>query len=276
MAEKTNRVKAAEVGGEVKRERVRSPNYPVVSLQKAIERAKVLYDAYGGAEIPIGVVHQKWCYKPFTVNAIQLGAALKAYGLVDVKGKGKNQFIKLSDRAQKILGGHPDREILLREAALSPTIYKEIWEKYQPEGLPPDEALLAYLQWERKFNPNYINRLIADFRDTITFAKIISTDIIGSGGEESSAGAASGVADNKPPTRSVKIPPPTGAALAQDRCYMATDTFTLEEGPVVLEYPKVLSQTSFDDFKTWMELQLRKIQRSIKAHVSPFEIKPKE
>ena len=41
------------------------------------------------------------------------------------------------------------------------------------------------------------------------------------------------------------------------------DTFTLDEGPVVLQWPSQLSETSYEDFKDWIELQLRKIKRSI-------------
>ena len=41
------------------------------------------------------------------------------------------------------------------------------------------------------------------------------------------------------------------------------DTFTLDEGTVVLQWPSKMSETSFEDFKDWVELQLRKIKRSV-------------
>lgn len=41
------------------------------------------------------------------------------------------------------------------------------------------------------------------------------------------------------------------------------DTFTLDEGPVVLQWPSHLSKTSYEDFESWIQLQLRKIKRSI-------------
>ncbi|SBP88008.1 hypothetical protein [Thiomonas delicata] len=50
--------------------------------------------------------------------------------------------------------------------------------------------------------------------------------------------------------------PPPGAGLKQD-------TFSLDEGTVVLQWPSSLSQESYDDFKDWIDLQLRKIKRSI-------------
>jgi hypothetical protein len=46
--------------------------------------------------------------------------------------------------------------------------------------------------------------------------------------------------------------------------YTATDSFTLDEGPVVLQYPTVLSKSSFEDFDAWLKLQLGKIKRRIK------------
>lgn len=271
MKDKANQVDVTENASEgeqkIKVDRIRSPNFPSIDLQKALGRAKELYDSLKGTEVPIQVIHQKWQYKPFSSNAYQTASALKAYGLLDTKGEGKNRTAKLSEKAQKILGGHPDREKLIQDAALSPTVYKEIWEKYQAERLPTDEVLATYLQWERKFNPNYINSLIADFRNTLDFAKITAT--VNSGGEKSNPEAASGVGGDTLPKPIVKIPPPPGATLPQDRCDMATDNLTLDEGCVVLQYPKVLSQNSFEDFKMWMELQLRKIQRGIKNDVPP-------
>jgi hypothetical protein len=276
MKDKTNQVDVAENAPEgeqkIKVDRIRSPNFPAIDLQKALGRAKELYGSYKGTEVPIQVVHEKWQYKPFSSNADQTVAALKAFGLIDIKGTGKKRTAKLSERAQKILGEHPDKEKLIQEAALNPTVFREIWEKYQPEGLPPDDALHTYLKWDRKFNPNYINSLIADFRNTLDFAKITAT--VNSGGEKSNPEATSGVGGDTLPKPIVKIPPPPGATLPQDRCDMATDTFTLEEGPVILQYPKALSSSSFEDFKAWTELQLRKIQRSIKNDATPAKEEP--
>jgi hypothetical protein len=41
------------------------------------------------------------------------------------------------------------------------------------------------------------------------------------------------------------------------------DTFTLDEGIVVLQWPSSLSETSFEDFESWIQLQLKKIKRSV-------------
>jgi hypothetical protein len=61
-------------------------------------------------------------------------------------------------------------------------------------------------------------------------------------------------------------PPPMAEVqptAAQKAIGTKQDTFTLDEGPVVLQWPSQLSETSYEDFKDWIELQLRKIKRSI-------------
>jgi hypothetical protein len=72
-------------------------------------------------------------------------------------------------------------------------------------------------------------------------------------------------------TKAADVPAPTlgkvspmttatnAAALAKQ------DTFTLDEGMVVLQYPASLSKSSFEDLEDWVKLQLRKIGRSIKS-----------
>jgi hypothetical protein len=274
---KENQDVSAEGEEKVKKSKHRSPNFPSINLQKALDKAKELDEAYKRAEVPMAVVHEKLGLKRFSGVAIQATAALKAYGLIDINGDGDKRTVKLTERAMKILGGHPDQDKLLKDAALNPDIYKRILARYQSEGLPTDEALSTYLQWDCNFNPKSIKGFIADFRNTIDFAKITITDIISSSGEKNGESAVSGVGDSKPPIdTSTQFRPHKGAELPQDRCDMATDTFTLEEGSVVLQYPKELSQASFEDFKAWTELLLRKISRSIKDDTSPVKDEPKE
>ena len=44
---------------------------------------------------------------------------------------------------------------------------------------------------------------------------------------------------------------------------MKEDVFSLTEGDVVLQWPELLSQESFEDLKAWADIVLRKIEREI-------------
>ena len=44
---------------------------------------------------------------------------------------------------------------------------------------------------------------------------------------------------------------------------MKEDVFALTEGDVVLQWPELLSQESFEDLKAWADIVLRKIERHV-------------
>ncbi len=187
---------------------------------------------------------------------MQLAAALKSYGLLNIEGEAAKRTLKVSQRGHRIVAGHPDTDKLLQKSALSPVMYLEVWEHFEAK-LPADELIHHYLQWERGFNPKAIRTFIADLRDTIAFAKLDVGEISTNGGiGEQESQTASEATQDQP-----KLP--SGGAN------MVTDTFTLDEGAVALQYPVSLSKTSYDDLKDWMELQLRKIERRIKTEPEP-------
>lgn len=43
---------------------------------------------------------------------------------------------------------------------------------------------------------------------------------------------------------------------------MNSDTFTLDEGQVILQWPAKMSHESYEDFKSWLELVSRKAKRA--------------
>lgn len=57
--------------------------------------------------------------------------------------------------------------------------------------------------------------------------------------------------------------PATWNALPQTTVGVKQDTFSLDEGQVMLQFPEKMSTASYEDFKDWIELQLRRIKRSI-------------
>lgn len=172
MAEKTEQ--------NIIKKKHRSPNYPVISLPKALDRVRDVYREYARHEVSIRILNELWGYKPMTNVLLQTVAALRSYGLIDVAGEGENRKIRISSKAYRILENAPDRQQLIQESSLEPKIYSEIWEKYKDNnGLPNDKVLKHDLMWgdDFQFNKNAVDSFIADFRETIEFAQLNPTDI---------------------------------------------------------------------------------------------------
>jgi hypothetical protein len=228
-----------------KQKRTRSPGYPTTNLKDALEKAKVVWDNDGRNECPIASLATQWEFGEKSSAAPQLAAALKKYGLfADVDGK--NGHVKLTDVAIRIFSDEDPNSAqrlgFIKRVALSPSIYRQLWDKYQG-NLPSDPTLKTYLIADLKFNPKVVSKVIEDFRETITFAKLASNDKIdaANGGDqqeepeqnmneqlESGAQSQRDVALQNPPPRPLPSPPKPGAKEMR---------FELDCGPVVVRYP---------------------------------------
>lgn len=167
----------------IKDKRKRSPNYPVLDLEHAIKRAEELYRHDRNHQVPIDLLHERWGgMSKLGGYLLQIVAALKAYGLIEVDGQKENRKIRISQVAVRIIEDAPDKEALIKKAAIEPIVYKEIWNKYQSVGLPKEDVLDRVLRWgEENIDIQVVsqkarNLLIKNFTETIKFAKL---DVIG-------------------------------------------------------------------------------------------------
>jgi hypothetical protein len=112
----------------------------------------------------------------------QAVAALTAYGLADTVGKGDTRKVFVTEACERILRSAPDREQLLKVAALAPPIHKEVVDHFQGT-LPHDDILKEYLKWERpessRFTEDAVDAFIVRLRDTLKFAKLDGGDKFG-------------------------------------------------------------------------------------------------
>ena len=75
-----------------KKSRKRSPAYPSINLETAIDRARVLYDEETDAPTNINVALGHWGYTGKSSPGFRLLSALKQYGLLeDEEGSGKDR-----------------------------------------------------------------------------------------------------------------------------------------------------------------------------------------
>lgn len=165
---------------QVKRKRERSPSYPGITLETALERAQRLYDTERRNAAPADTILQHWGYAPKSGAGMVALAALKKFGLLTDEGMGSHRLGRLTDLALKIIRDHrPDsqeRAEAIQEAALAPGIHRELWERYRAEGLPSDPTIEHYLVNERGFTESGARELIQEFRNTLSFARIGEDD----------------------------------------------------------------------------------------------------
>lgn len=160
--------------------RKRSPNFPGISLPKAIERARKVYGEIQMHPVPATkILVDYWGYKsPDTGPATVTYAALKRYGLLEDKGQGKERVANLTELSKQILHPHsPNRDDAIKKAALTPGIFSEWWDKYHAD-LPPEDVLDWEYVAQGPFAEDGFAVFLRTYRETIAFAKLAPSDSV--------------------------------------------------------------------------------------------------
>lgn len=152
----------------------RSPSYPAISIDAAIERASVLYEREGKHSAPVAAVQSHWGFKSSTGPASVTVAALAKFGLLASEGAGDSRVVRLTDLALTILHSpdESERRAAIQEAALTPQIHSELIAQY--DGSLPSDANLRYeLVFKRAFTETGAAEFIPQFRRTVAFAQLL-------------------------------------------------------------------------------------------------------
>lgn len=167
----------------------RSPAYPFMGLETAIERARVVYEKERMHPATVPVMAGHWGFKDKSSGGLQTVSALRQFGLMEeAPGNGAARRVKLTDAARRLIvlpADNPERPRLLAEAARKPTLYAELLEKWGSE-LPSDQNLRTYLLLERNFNESAVDGAIRNFRSSISFAGLADAGTMS--GQEAAGG----------------------------------------------------------------------------------------
>jgi hypothetical protein len=156
--------------------RIRSPNYPALSLPAALEKVTTLYRNQHTHSAPREVVAQGMGYNSLNGASATAISALHKYGLLDRIG----DELKVSERAMRIL--HPEtpeeKSSAIRDAASQPQLFAELTERF-PGAFPSDDLLRNYLI-RRGFAPAAVTSVILAYRDTMELANAQVGEYVGS------------------------------------------------------------------------------------------------
>ena len=129
------------------------------------------------------VAASHWGFKEKSSGGLQTAAALKSFGLLrDVEGGPGGRSLQLTGVALDILlddrPDSPEKMALIKRAALLPKIHAKIWSQWG--GELPSDAELRYrlLREPYDFNENVVDEFIEEYKDTIAFANLTSSDTI--------------------------------------------------------------------------------------------------
>jgi len=177
----------------------RSPSFPFISLEKALERASDAYESHRREPTRLASIAVTWGYAPKSSGLLQSVAALKQYGLIEDLGSGDDRKVQLTDLARRILldtrEGAADAAI--QEAARRPKVIAEYLHRWLPVR-PSDAHCISELELDRGFNREAAKLFLRIFDQNVSFANLShdDPDVIESDSEEHSENVTAGSADS--------------------------------------------------------------------------------
>jgi len=181
-----------------KRRTGRSPAYPFIPVQKAIEQARALYQQEGEYECPLPSALSAWGYGPKSSGGRQTLATMKYYGLIDISGEGEQRKVKVSDIAKRIIldprEDPSERRTLIRRVALEPAAHRSLFNEY-PNGLASEGTVKHFLMFDLGFKADAAGELLDEFKQTAAYAGLYEP-----GANEDKAEQSSSEKGEQPPT----------------------------------------------------------------------------
>ena len=148
-----------------------SQRFPFISLEKAIERAKQLYDAdQRGGEMSTAGAFAVWEYSEKSSGGHQTVAALKAYGLLAAPSSGKLQLSKQALDYFRDEREQP-RAKLVEQFATNAPMLRSLWNLWRSQ--PPGDALArSHLKVDRGLSEQSARAVLGIYKDNLAFANL--------------------------------------------------------------------------------------------------------
>jgi hypothetical protein len=215
--------------------------FPFISLQKAIDRAKQLFDAdQKGREMTLSASFAVWEYSDKSSGGFQTVAALKMYGLIKDSTGGDTRRIALSEPALRYFRDERETEKkrIAKEFALKPKLIAALWKDWH--ATPPADAIArSHLKAERGLTDQGARTLLAIYKENLAFAELKGDDKI----EPASSEDAEGTVLHTPPG-DYELPKMQPTAQVK---MMPNERVVFTEEVVPNQYLKLIASGELDD-----------------------------
>jgi hypothetical protein len=150
--------------------RQRSRRSPVLSLQKALERAEEFKKEHGTHAVRPASAYKAWGYAEKSSGARQTLATLIMYGIFVDSGIGEERRVKLSELAQRyLIDQRPaERAKIAQRMVLAPEVMLQLWEAWNSTP-PGDSECRSQLIFDYGFTETGADEMLAIYKDNIAF-----------------------------------------------------------------------------------------------------------
>lgn len=148
---------------------MRRPGFPTTGLTRALESTFRLWQEAGQSAFPPEAAVRALGFKSLSGPARSHLSALKQYGLIEDAGKDR---LRLSPLAKAIVAhpeGSDEQSQAIKEAALTPPLFAELWRSYSTAS---DGIIKAHLIASRNQNEEAARSAIKAYRDSIGRARL--------------------------------------------------------------------------------------------------------
>lgn len=162
--------------------RMRSPNFPGLSLEDAVKFVKPIWDKNRKVLIAREVAAKDLGYSGLTGRSLKVLGAMNQYGLIENKAGGQ---MRVSQLAEDILIGYPEgvKRAAVTEAAQSPSLFREVYERFEGH-VPSDNAVRSFFL-QKGFTNEGVEKALRSFAETNRYAEIYGvSESHGDEGEE--------------------------------------------------------------------------------------------
>jgi len=146
--------------------RRKSPNFPSLSLSRALELSERVYESALDSALDTGTVLELMGFKGISGASRTALATLKQFGLLE----GRDNDNRVTKLASRIFHPLTDEEKVsaIVEASRKPLIYDEIFKQFKG-SIPDDKVLKAFLIRNHGFSDSGSSSLIKGLRETENF-----------------------------------------------------------------------------------------------------------
>lgn len=160
-----------------KKSKDRSPSFPFIPLQTAVERLEAYEKTFGRHATPAGKVGLAWGLKLKSSQADQTLAALRSYGFVTYDGLGDARMVSLTEEARTYIRANQEsvKQAVLKQAALRPKTIRKFWATWGTDR-PMDDIALDDLILKNGFTIAGAETFLKVYDATILFAGLSKSD----------------------------------------------------------------------------------------------------